>query len=134
MGKNIFHTGSSANFNSILDNGLWAGGCSLRSTRQVCFFSRLNPQDSSSRQRTIEWTGPDQEPRVVRCKQSNRPDHDCIYSFILRGAQDANFVLHQSCSDALILYDNIWVSALDKVVTVAGEVFNQAGGDSWRQT
>ena len=47
----------------------------------------------------------------------------------------------QSCSDVIILNDNVPSSALDKVVTLAGEVLferklptlNQAGGDSLRQ-
>ena len=32
--EHIFNTGSSSNCKSILENGLWAGGSSLRSTRQ----------------------------------------------------------------------------------------------------
>ena len=67
-----FHTDSSSNCKSILENGLWAGGLSLRSTRQACFFSPLNPQNSSSRQRTIDWSEHVKEPRMVLCKQSYR--------------------------------------------------------------
>ena len=66
------HTGSPSNY---LENGLWAGGLSLRSTRHTCFFSILNPQNPSSRQRTIGWTRPIHEPRMTLYKQSNRPDH-----------------------------------------------------------
>ena len=55
-------------------------------------------------------------------KQSNRPDHDCFYYFILRQAQDAKFVFHQSCSDAIMLYDNMRARTLHKVVTFAYEV------------
>ena len=73
--EHVFHTGSSSNYKNILQNGLWAGALSLRSTRQACFFSLLNPQESSSRQRTIDWdwTGPDDEPRMVLYKQSKSP-------------------------------------------------------------
>ena len=70
--ENVFHTGRFFNYKSIL----WTGGSSLRNRRQACFFSHLNPQDSSSRQRTIEWTGPNPEPRLLLYKQRNRPDHD----------------------------------------------------------
>ena len=45
--EHIFHTGSSSNCKSILENGLWAGGSSPRSTRQTCFFSALNLKESS---------------------------------------------------------------------------------------
>ena len=85
---------------------LWARGLSPRSTREACFFSLLNPQVSSSRQRTIDWKGLDDEPRMVLYKHRNRPDHDCIYYFNLRRAQKANLVFHQSCSDAIVLCDN----------------------------
>ena len=101
------------------------GRLCLRSTRQACFFSRLNPQDSSSRQRTIDWTGPGHEPRMVLYKQTKRPNHDCISFFNLRRGQDANLVFHQSSSDAIMLYDSMPASALDKVVTFAGEVLFQ---------
>ena len=83
---------------------------------------------------------------MVLYRQSYRPDHDCVYYFNLRRAQDTNFVFHQSISDAIFVCDNMPASALDKVVTFAGEVwlernllpltltdFDQAGGDSWRQ-
>ena len=51
------------------------------------------------------------------------------------------WVFRESSSDAIIVYDNMLASALDKVVTFASEVFvlketskiDQAGGDSWRQ-
>ena len=46
----------------------------------------------------------------------------CSLFFNLRRAQDANLVLHHSCSDAIILYDNMLANALDKVVIFAGEV------------
>ena len=59
---------------------------------------------------------------MVLHKHSNRADHDCIYYFNLRRAQKANLVFHPSCSDALVLCDNMPASALDKVVTFAGEV------------
>ena len=59
---------------------------------------------------------------MVLYKQSNRPDHDYIYHFSPRRAQDANLILHQTGSDAIILYDNMPTSALGKVVTFAGEV------------
>ena len=59
---------------------------------------------------------------MVLYKQSNRPDHDCIYHFSPRRAQDANLIFHQTGSDAIILYDNMPTSALGKVVTFAGEV------------
>ena len=116
--EHIFHTGSSSNYKSILENGLWAGGLSLRSTRQACFFSLPNPQESSSRQLTIDWKGPDHEASMVLYKHRNRPDHDCISSFNPRRVQDASSVFHQSSSDAIILYDNMPASALDKVVTL----------------
>ena len=63
--EHISHTGSSSNYKSIQENGLWAGGLSLRSTRQACFFSPLSPQESSSRQRAIDWKGLEDEPRMV---------------------------------------------------------------------
>ena len=55
----------------------------LRSTRQACFFLILNPQDSPSRQRAIDWTEQDHEPRMVLYTQSNRQERDCIYYFNL---------------------------------------------------
>ena len=50
------HTGNSSSYKSILENGQWAGRLRLRITRQACFFPALNPQESSTRQRTIDWT------------------------------------------------------------------------------
>ena len=68
----IFHTGSSSSHTPILETGLlpmvpW------RSTRSACFFSHLDRQDSSSRQRTIDWTRTDREPRMVLHKQRQLP-------------------------------------------------------------
>ena len=112
--KRVFHTGRSSNHKSILEKGLWerrrrGGGegrgeeggrrgrregrekiKSEKHKKQACFFSPLNPQDSSSRQRTINWTRPDREPIAALHKQSCRQDHDCFYYFNLRRAQDAN--------------------------------------------
>ena len=59
---------------------------------------------------------------MVLCKHSYRPGHDCIYHLNQRLAQTINLVFHQSISDATILRDNVPASALDKVVTFAGEV------------
>ena len=50
--EHVFHTGTSSNYKSIFQNGLWAGGLNLRSTRQACFFQK--GQEMSSRQRTID--------------------------------------------------------------------------------
>ena len=100
----------------------WAGGWSSRSTRQACFFSRLTPQDSSRRQRTIDWTGPVHDPRMVLYKQSNRQGRDCDYYLNLRRAHVANALFRLCCSDPVILYDNMWASALDKTATFASEV------------
>ena len=111
--EHIFHTGSSSNSKCISDNGLWDGGLSLRRTRQACFLSRVNPQDSSSRQRTTNWTGQVHEPRMVLYKQSYRPDHGCIFLSIY----DANLVFHQRSNDALLLCNNMFATALDKMVT-----------------
>ena len=120
--EDIFHTSSCSNDTSILRECLWAGGSRLTGTWQACFFffSFLNPQDSSSRERMIDWTGPNHEPRMVLYRQSKRPDHACIHYFKLRGTEDANLIFHQSSSDAIILYDKMLASALDKVVTFAG--------------
>ena len=63
--EHIVHMGASSNYKSMLENGLCVGGLSSRSTGQARFFSALNPQESSSRQRTINWKGPDDEPRMV---------------------------------------------------------------------
>ena len=112
--EHIFHTGSSSDYKSILENGLWGGGLSLRSTRKACFLSPLNPRESSSRQRTIiDLTGPIHEPNTNTIITQN---HDCVGYFNLRHAQNAHLVF-QSCSDAVILNDNMLASTLDKVVT-----------------
>ena len=115
--ENIFHTGNSSNSRSISENGLWAGGSRLRSKRQACFCSTL-----LTRQRTIDWTEPVHEPSMVLYKQSYRPDHVCISYFNLRRAQDAHLVFHQSSTYSIILNDNMRASALDIVVTFAGEI------------
>ena len=47
-------------------------------TRQGCFFSLLNSQNASSRQRTIDWTGPAHD-----CRSKALADHDCISYFNL---------------------------------------------------
>ena len=59
---------------------------------------------------------------MVLYKQSYRPGHDCIYYFNLQLTQHANLVFHQSSSDALVLYDNMPASALEKIATFAGDV------------
>ena len=70
----------------------------------------------------MDWTGPGHELRMVLYKQSNRQEHDCIYFYNLRRAHDENAVFRQCCSDPVILYDNMWASALDKTATFASEV------------
>ena len=81
---------------------------SLSSRRQAGFFSPLNPQDLSSRQRTVDWTGQGHEPRKA-IAQIMIVFIFSIYDELktLRRAQDANSVFHQRCSDAVILYDNM---------------------------
>ena len=61
----------------------------------------LLSSESSSRQRTIDWKGLDDEPRVVLFVQSNHPDHDCFWYVSPRRAQNADSVFHQSSSDPL---------------------------------
>ena len=78
VGKTTFHTGSVSNLKSIPENGLWAGGLCLRNTRQACLFSHPNPQESSCRQLTIDWTGPYHEPRMVLHEQK-RSSRSCLY-------------------------------------------------------
>ena len=62
---------------------------------------------------------------MVLYKQSNHPDHDGNYHVNRRRAQDANLVVHQSCSDTVVLYDNVLASALDKVATFACEMLSE---------
>ena len=59
--EHTFHTGSAFNYKSILENGLWSGSSSLRSTRQACLLCFLD------------------EHRMTLYKHSNRPDHECIF-------------------------------------------------------
>ena len=92
---------SSANNKSILENGLWAGGSSLRGTRQACFLSPLNPHNlfiktaNDRLDRTSSWT----KNGTFEAKQS--PWY-CIYYFNLRPSQNVNLVLHQISSDAVL--------------------------------
>ena len=79
------------------------------------------PRESSSRHWTTEWKGPDDEPRRVLYKTSNRPDRDCIKNSTRRRAQSAYLQFHPSSSDAIVFYEKMPTSALDKVVTFAGE-------------
>ena len=67
-----------------------------------------------------QGNGPD-EPRMVLYKHSNRQAQDCICYFNLR-RENANLAFHHSSTDAFILYDSMTASALDIVVTCAGEV------------
>ena len=53
---------------------------------------------------------------MVLYKQSNRPYHDCIV------LTTQILVFDQSGSDVICLYDHVSARALDKVVTLAGEV------------
>ena len=78
-------------------------GLSLRSTKTSLLLLRSEPQEPSSRQRTIDWKEFDDDPRMVLYKHSNRPDHDCIYYLVFQ----------QFSSDAIILYANMLASALD---------------------
>ena len=91
-------------FQLNINVGEWSMGrriLSLRSTKQARSFSPPNPQDSSSKQRTINGTGPGHEPKMELYKLSYRQDHDCIHYFNLRRAQDANQVFHHGSSDAI---------------------------------
>ena len=74
----------------------------MRSTRQACFFSRLNPQESSLRQRTIDWKGPDDETRMVLCKHRHRPEHDCF--FLLQSATCSKRTFFCSIKVAVTLF------------------------------
>ena len=116
-GTHIPHGQLSSNSQSISETGLGHEEQVWEARDKLFVFST-----NSARQRTIDWTGPVHEPRVVLYKQSYRTDHDCIWYFNLRRVQDANLVFHQSSSDAIIVYDNLRASALDKVVTFAGDV------------
>ena len=117
----IFHTGSSYNCQPILET--IGKRIKFEKYERILFLS------TSESARFVIETADDRldrtvhEPRTVLYRQSNRPDHDCIYYFNLRRAQDAYLVFHQGSSDAIILNDNMRASALDKVVTFAGDVF-----------
>ena len=117
-----FHTGSK-------NATEWSWGRRIESEKHETslFFSPLNSQDPSSRQRTIDWTGPDDQPRMV-----------------LLIAQITIAFVTSICDELktqIILYDNVRAHAVDKVVTFAGEVLfernprlDQAGGGTKRQT
>ena len=107
--------------NLILGNGLWAGGLSPRSTRQACFFSPPNPQDSSSRQRTITWTVPVHAPRIVLCKQNYRPDHD-FFCTIYHELKTQIWCFITVAVTRFFYESSMPASALDKEVTFAGAV------------
>ena len=92
---------------------------SLGSKRQACFFSALNPQESSTRQRTNDWKGVSDELRMVLYNHSNRPGHDCIYQPNLPHAQNDNLLFHQCSSDAF--FCTTICRLAHKVVTFAGE-------------
>ena len=53
--EHAFHTGSSSNNKSVFEKWSMGRMTSPISTRQACFFATLNPQESSPRQRTIDW-------------------------------------------------------------------------------
>ena len=99
--EHIFHTGSSFKHNSVPEKGQWAGGLSLRSARHPSFLSALNRQESSSRQRSTDWKGLDDEPRMV------------LYSLLQpTTCSTCNLVFHQHSSDATVLYDKMPANAL----------------------
>ena len=121
--EHVFHTGSSHNCRYIPEVRQRAGGLSLRSTRQDCFFPALNPPELSSRQRSIDWKGPDHAPRMVPHKQSNHPDHDSICHFNVRRVQDEYSVCHQSGSDAIFRATTCQQGYWARWSFFAGEVF-----------
>ena len=71
--EHVCHTGSFSNYKSIRETDLWAGGLSLRSAKQARFFSALDPQEPSSRERAVDWKGVDDEPRMVLYKHHSWP-------------------------------------------------------------
>ena len=83
----IFHTGSSRNYRSIVETGLWAGGIGSRRSRQACFFSALNPQEPDSLWDTDKSQDPASEPPNNSYKHRRRPEHDCICHFNMELAQ-----------------------------------------------
>ena len=94
-----------------------------RWTRQICFFSPLNPQD---RHRDRERpTGQDPMTNQEWCCTIRLIAHTMavFWYFNLQRAQRANWRYHQGSSDAMIGYDNVPKSALDKVVTFASDWF-----------
>ena len=58
----IFHTGSSNNYRSIKEHGLWAGEIHSRGGRQACFVSASDPQDRDSRWETDNYSEPENPP------------------------------------------------------------------------
>ena len=122
--EHILHTGISSEYKSIPENGPWAGRLSPRSTRQSCFFTAVNPQEPSSRQRTIDWKGLDDVPRVVLYKHCNHPDNDCICSFNLRFAQHASEVLLEKQTPTLIMPEATLGELIDLRISGQPEVQN----------
>ena len=106
----------------------------LRSTRQACFFSVVSPQESSWRHRTIDWKGPDDEPRMVLCKHSNRPrlylslqNTTCSKRQIRWFIKVAVTLLFCTTICQQAHWTRLWL--LQAKCSPKG---NLAGGDSWR--
>ena len=135
--EHIFHTGTSCNYKSILENE-WSMSRRFESKKHKTGLFLLS-SESLRIVRTIDWKGLDDEPRMVLYKHSNRPDHDCIYHFDLRRAQNANLVFLKVAVTLFrcttICRQTHWtqLSFLQAWFCSTGSSdFNQAGGDSLR--
>ena len=128
--EHILHTDSSSNSKCISENGLWAGGLSLRRTGQACFLSRVNPQDSSSRQRTTNRTGQFMNQEWFCTSKAIVQ----IMSVFILSIYDANLVFHQRSNDAHLLCNNQMVTFFTRTFArKETSDFDKAGVDSGRQ-
>ena len=114
----IYHVGCAINLQSIVNSGLIPGG-QILSKRQTVFFTSVDPMNK-------EHKDPDvinlDAPRLAWYTQKTWKKHpNTVYWVDIQLAQRTGLKLHQTRSNAIILYDTLPAYCIPKAIMETGE-------------
>ena len=117
----IYHVGCAINLHSITNSGLIPGGQNLGKERQTVFFTTVNPLNKEHKDPyELDLT----KPRLVWYKQKTWKRHqDTVYWVDTQLAQRKGLKFYQTRCNAVILYNTLPASCIQKVVVMeSGEI------------
>ena len=108
----IYLVGSSFDYTSICEGGLTAGGSGVRTGRQTCFFTAVDPMEISVLTPRYELNGPRKIAYTLKWGRM----HNAIFWSDLRLAQNSGLDSWQTINNAITLYESMPANCLVKVV------------------